>query len=135
MGDRSKTVNTCVGNRIKALRETNGLSQKELGKIVNKGDSAVRMWELGNSEPDCSTLIILADHFNVSIDYLLGIDNTIWTAEDYANGVVNTKKVSITADEEDILTLFKKIGDKLGEKGQRAFIEMGEALLTMEHKN
>ena len=72
MGDRSKTANQSVGKRIKAQREINRLTQAELGKLVNKGESTVRMWELEKSEPDLETLSKLADVFNVSTDYLLG---------------------------------------------------------------
>lgn len=74
MGDRTKTVNQFIGGRIKALREAAGLTQAELGKKVNKGESTVRMWELGKSEPDLDTTIKLAEVFNVSTDYLLGKD-------------------------------------------------------------
>ena len=72
MGDRSKTVNLWVGKKILELRTEKGLTQLDVAKKVNKGDSTVRMWELGRSEPDNETLIILADFFGVSVDYLLG---------------------------------------------------------------
>ena len=74
MGDRTKLVNNSVGRNFKLLRETIGMTQGELGKKVNKGESTVRMWELGKSEPDNETLKILADLFNVTTDYLLGRD-------------------------------------------------------------
>lgn len=72
MGDRTKTLNYSVGRRIKELRTRANMTQLALSKIVNKGDSTVRMWELGKSEPDNETLIILAKTFNVPVDYLLG---------------------------------------------------------------
>ena len=72
MGDRTKNINQFIGGRIKALREKTGLTQAELGKKVNKGESTVRMWELSKSEPDNETLKLLADLFGVSTDYLLG---------------------------------------------------------------
>ena len=72
MGDRTKTVNQFIGGRIKALREAAGLTQAELGKKVNKGESTVRMWELGKSEPDLDTTIKLAEVFDVTTDFLLG---------------------------------------------------------------
>lgn len=75
MGDRTKTVNQFIGGRIKSLRESAGLTQAELGKKVNKGESTVRMWELGKSEPDLDTIIKLAEVFNTTTDYLLGKDS------------------------------------------------------------
>ena len=72
MGDRTKILNSSVGRRVKELRTRAGMTQLALAKIVNKGDSAVRMWELGKSEPDNETLVLLARTFNVPVDYLLG---------------------------------------------------------------
>ena len=74
MGDRSKQLNPYVGQLIRFLRENRGLTQKDVAKIVQKGDSTVRMWELGKSEPDNETLLILAKFFGVSVDYLLGLN-------------------------------------------------------------
>lgn len=72
MGDRSKVTNPFFGRTLKQLRINKGLTQSDIGKIVNKGDSTVRMWELRSSEPDYETIVILADYFDVTVDYLLG---------------------------------------------------------------
>ena len=48
MGDRTKLVNNSVGRHIKLLRETIGMTQGELGKKVNKGESKnVGTWKIG----------------------------------------------------------------------------------------
>lgn len=44
-----------IGERLKELRIEAGLTQLELAKKLNKSDGAVRMWELGKSEPDRET--------------------------------------------------------------------------------
>lgn len=72
MGASPKNCNQFFGKKLKELRLERGLTQSDIGKLVHKGDSTVRMWELRNSEPDYETVSILADYFNVSIDYLLG---------------------------------------------------------------
>ncbi len=72
MGDRSKQINTNFSRILKLLRENQNLTQAQIGKIVNKGESTVRMWELRKSEPDHETIMVLADYFGVSVDYLLG---------------------------------------------------------------
>ena len=72
MGASAKNCNQFFGKRLKELRTEKGLTQSDIGKLVNKGDSTVRMWELRNSEPDYETVSILADYFGVSVDYLLG---------------------------------------------------------------
>lgn len=64
-----------------------------------------------------------------AIEKALGIDNSIFTAEDYANGVQDTKKINITADEEDILDKYKEVQKLLGEKGKNLIIEFCDMLL------
>ncbi|WP_326513774.1 helix-turn-helix transcriptional regulator [Clostridium intestinale] len=59
------------GKRIKSLRQKMGLTQVELGKILNVTDLAVTKWESDAILPNTITLIKIADYFNVSIDYLL----------------------------------------------------------------
>ena len=71
MPNRSKTINDSVGERIKQLRHSQNITQKELSEVLSKSESTVRMWELGKSEPDLETLKKLAHYFKVSIDYLL----------------------------------------------------------------
>lgn len=71
MGDRSKNKNSIVGKNIRYLRESYGMTQKELANKIYKSESTVRMWELGNSEPDIETLIMLSKLFEVKIDDLI----------------------------------------------------------------
>jgi len=58
--------------RLRQLREKAGISQIELGKIINISNTTLSMYESGNREPDFEILKKLADHFNVTTDYLLG---------------------------------------------------------------
>ena len=61
------------GERLKELREEKGISQMELSKATGLSQSAIARWELNKSEPTGSALITLAQYFNESIDYLLGL--------------------------------------------------------------
>lgn len=58
--------------RLRQLRTERKLSQKELGKELHLGTSAISMYERGEREPDFEKVGMIADFFNVSIDYLLG---------------------------------------------------------------
>jgi len=58
--------------RLKELRTQNGLAQEKLAKILNTPRSTIASWEVGVNAPSVETLITLADHFDVSIDYLVG---------------------------------------------------------------
>ena len=64
-----------LGKRIRKLRKNKGLTQEELGKLVNKGESTVRTWELDRSQPSPDTLCLLCGIFNTTPNFLLGWDN------------------------------------------------------------
>ena len=66
-----------VADRIKYLREQNGLSQVNLAKQLGITRSSVNAWESGISVPSTQYLVELAHIFKVSADYLLGLNNTV----------------------------------------------------------
>lgn len=62
-------------DRLKELRLDKGLSQMQLAKELKLSQSAVAKWELGKTEPTATAIITVANYFNVSIDYLLGVED------------------------------------------------------------
>lgn len=58
--------------RLKELRKSRNLSQKELAEIFNTTNSSICDWECGRTEPNLNTILQIADYFDVSCDYLLG---------------------------------------------------------------
>jgi transcriptional regulator with XRE-family HTH domain len=60
------------GKRLKKLRLKKGLTQAELAKMLNIGESTISFYEAGKREPDYEMLNRFADLFNVSVDYMLG---------------------------------------------------------------
>lgn len=62
---------TC-GDKIAALREKQGLTQEELASKIGISRASLSHYEKSRREPDYNTLTKLADHFHVSVDYLLG---------------------------------------------------------------
>ena len=61
--------------RLRELRQEKGLSMKQLAKELNTTDAAVSNWENEINEPKISYLKTIAQYFNVSADYLLGLEN------------------------------------------------------------
>ena len=57
---------------LKQLRKQSKLTQSELSKKINISRIKISRYENGEVEPNISTLIKLADYFNVSIDFLIG---------------------------------------------------------------
>lgn len=62
-------------NVLKMLREKRGYSQKQLADVLHVSKNSVSHYELGISMPSIDIIINMADIFDVSIDYLLGISN------------------------------------------------------------
>ena len=60
------------GKNLKQLREDAGVGQVMLAKHLGVSKGIISMWENGLREPTMSSLILIANFFNVSIDYLVG---------------------------------------------------------------
>jgi len=60
------------GKRIAQLRSEQGLTQRELAQTLKIATSTISMYEQQNREPDIAIIVKIAEHFNVSVDYLLG---------------------------------------------------------------
>ena len=63
-----------IADKIKRLREASHLTQTELAKKLNITRSSVNAWEMGISVPSTQSLVQLAQIFDMSTDYLLGLD-------------------------------------------------------------
>ena len=61
------------GDQIKNLRMSKCLNQVEMAKILGVTKQSVSNWENENIMPSVDMLIKLAQFFNVSTDYLLGL--------------------------------------------------------------
>ncbi len=60
-------------DRIRALREDNDLTQKEIATILNMSQTGYSKYETGENDIPTKILINLAYYYNTSTDYLLGI--------------------------------------------------------------
>ena len=58
--------------RIRNLREDRDLKQKDIAKLLNCTQQTYSRYETGENNIDIKSLIILADFYNTSIDYLVG---------------------------------------------------------------
>ena len=60
-------------DRLKDLRNEKGLSLKQLAKELDISDAAISRWENQLRVPNIIELKKIAEFFNVSADYLLGL--------------------------------------------------------------
>ena len=58
--------------RLRELRTKKDMSQSQLATALGISKSSISMYELGERQPDFETLEIIADFFNVDMNYLLG---------------------------------------------------------------
>lgn len=61
-----------LGDTIKELRKSKGLTQEELALKLNVVRQTVSKWEQGLSVPDASILIVLAEKLDTPVSVLLG---------------------------------------------------------------
>lgn len=60
---------------LKNLRLDAKVSQKQLADALGIGQATVCQWEKGTSKPTCDAIIALSGYYNVSADFILGIDD------------------------------------------------------------
>lgn len=58
--------------RLRQLREERGVSQAVVSKELGVSRYTVYSYEKGKTDPTLDSLVILADYFDVTLDYLLG---------------------------------------------------------------
>ena len=60
-----------IGSNIASYRKRAGLTQAGLAEKLNYSDKAVSKWERGESMPDVTTLVQLAEQFDISVNDLV----------------------------------------------------------------
>ena len=84
-----------VGKRLKALRESIGISQVEMAEAVGSTQSSINRYENGQSTPPVELLRRYADYFDVFLDY-------IFARLDNPQGVTYEFKPKCTPEKEDM---------------------------------
>ncbi len=63
--------------RLKDLREDAEKTQAEIASLLNVSQTAYSKWEKGQRDITIENLIILAKYYNVDMNYITGISNTL----------------------------------------------------------
>ena len=64
-----------IGSIIKSLRIEKGMTQTELASLLFTSQDTISLWERNKSLPDVKSIIKLTSIFDVTADYLLGLEN------------------------------------------------------------
>lgn len=57
--------------RIRELREDKDLTQKQIGQLLHMSQTGYNQYEIGKNDIPTKILILLAQFYNVSTDYIL----------------------------------------------------------------
>lgn len=80
------------GEKIKELRQEKGLTQKETAKALAVTVPTLSHWECNYQEPSFRDLAMICQFYDVSSDYLIGLDEEAYTkinAPKYSIGTFN----------------------------------------------
>lgn len=100
---------------IKEFREELGLTQKELAEKIGNVQRNISNWENGTSEPDCETIVKLAEIFEISIDELFGKDSVNINRQPLAGielAILKFTRQLTESQKYALLQFLKEINDK-----------------------
>lgn len=85
--------------RLEELMQEKEISEHKLTQELNLSKSSVWNWKQG-SQPGADKILLIANYFEVSTDYLLGRSNDL--------GIIQTN-ANLKPDEAELITLYKKL--------------------------
>ena len=86
--------------RLRALRESDKLSQITFAEKIGFSQAAISSWENNTREPGIEALLRIARFFNVSVDYLVGNTTTF---------LIQESKYSLSKKEKEMLGYFSTL--------------------------
>ncbi|TCL75302.1 transcriptional regulator with XRE-family HTH domain [Hydrogenispora ethanolica] len=97
-----------LGERIKNLRTQQNQTQDELAKLLCINRSTMANWETDRAQPDLDTLIKIANHFEVSLDFLAtGRTYGEQTETDSSIKSKNAVSMNVTNEEAEVLKILR----------------------------
>lgn len=101
-----------IGNIISELRKERDLSQKKLAELIGVSQAAIAKIEINRNEATASTIRKLSNYFQVSSDYLLGLEDEFGasTAAPMGEGVrYSQEEKKLIEDYRDLNAASKKL--------------------------
>lgn len=117
-----------ISSILKDLRLSEYLTQKELAKKINVGQSTIAQYENSEREPTLTNLIKYSNYFKISIDEILGLEEL--TAEEIEAGASKFKRKLLSPAEDELIFLFREVGKKHGLSLQQSIIDLTRSLLN-----
>lgn len=111
--------------RLKKLRIDSGYTQDQLAKKLGITKSRLGMYEIGQRNPDFETLELIADFFNVDMNYLLGKSSTTTRIQ-----LNNTSAVINNVELDAIKIALLQNYENLNSEGQQKLKTYSDALIS-----
>ena len=92
-----------IGSKIKAARLEKKLTQEQVAEILGVSRQTISNWENEKSYPDIISVIKMSDCYEVSLDYLLKVEQKMKTYYDYLEESTNVVKSN--ANRNKIITI------------------------------
>ena len=94
---------------LKYLRNSKQLAQKELALYLGLSANCICEWEKNRSEPSISTIKNLAELFEVSADYLLGLEDDFGTKLTLSNEHYSSEERKLVENFRELNSAGKKL--------------------------
>lgn len=78
---------------LRTIRLAKGLTLQDLSKEIGVRYNTIWQWEIGTREPEVKYIVMLANYFNVSTDYILDSDINIVNDDMYYPIIKKLSKV------------------------------------------
>lgn len=92
------------GKKISALRKSKGMTQEDLGKVLNVTYQAVSKWERDESLPDIEMMSRIAKFFEVPIDYFVDGETAVTAVKETADAAPAPAYVGVCTECGKMLT-------------------------------
>ena len=104
--------------KVRALCDSKELTLAALERRLDFGNGTIRKWD--NATPSGDKLAKVADYFNVSVDYLLGREDTVPTQND---------------DPDENYTILSRNAKKLSPENRKQLLDMARVMFKEEFKD
>lgn len=101
---------------LKLLRTSQHLSQQKLGELLNVSQQSIHKYENNITSPDLNTLKAMADYFNTSVDYLLGLTEICHKIEPVTETMLNDSEIAFLEMYRKLSTSQKEFVHKLSKE-------------------
>lgn len=102
-------MKTLFAERLTELLEEKNISKRECARLTNISAQSISDWSTGKISPTAENILTLSVFFNVTTDFLLGI-------EEYNIKTIKKSNESLTKQEQELLSMFAFLDED--EKGK-----------------